>query len=88
MRWQKLSSRSRKSNFIKSSCEIKYSQTPLIRTLRGRGGGHSKCPYYRGIRMNLELNDVKSSMLGSETNPVGIEFFSYGNDFFYRSKFA
>ena len=32
------------------------------------------------------LHDVKSAV--SEANPVGIEFFSYGNAFFYRNKFA
>ena len=34
------------------------------------------------------LHDIKSAMLVSETNPVGIEFFSHGNAFFYRNKFA
>ena len=34
------------------------------------------------------LHGVKSAMFVSETNPVGIEFFSHGNASFYRNKFT
>ena len=33
-------------------------------------------------------HDVTAAMLVSQTNPVGVELFSYANDFFCSNKFA
>ena len=36
----------------------------------------------------VSQNNETAAMLVSQTNPVGVELFSYGNAFFYSNKFA
>ena len=42
----------------------------------------SRRPYWRPKTMQ------KAAMLGSQTNPLGVELFSYANAFFCSNKFA
>ena len=36
----------------------------------------------------VSQNNKTAAMLVSQTNPVGVELFSYANDFFCSNKFA